>query len=238
MYGDVGLRENTSLIPLSAEQARQKALAALLNNNQNAQGNQYEEQVLPKFDYLAKAGDIGQQAMQLNFDSSQNSAANAIKLMQYKNALAQQAAQQQSFGGLGAAVGGNAIGGSSSPRLAAVMRALRMQESGGNFGAVNSDSGALGGWQIMPANLAGTKRGWDYEALGRDVSPQQFLQSKAIQRAIVRHKLGQYLNKYGVRGALSAWYSGSPTKWNDKTPQGGYPSIHQYVLDVLDKING
>lgn len=232
MYGDIGLRENTSLVPLSAEQARQKALAALLNNNQNAQGNQYEEQVLPKFDYLSKAGDIGAQAAQLNFDSSQNSANNAIKLMQLQ---AQQAAQQNSFGGLGAATGGNAIGG--SPRLAAVMRALRMQESGGNFGAVNSDSGALGGWQIMPANLAGTKRGWDYEALGRDVTTNQFLQSKAIQRAIVRHKLGQYLNKYGVKGALSAWYSGSPTKWNDKTPQGGYPSIHQYVLDVLDKIN-
>jgi hypothetical protein len=226
-YGDVGLRGNTSLIPLTAEQARQKALAALLNNNQNAQGNDYQVDPLPKFDYLAKAGDVSNQAAQLNFDSSQNSADNAIKLMQ--------AQQQQQLNALNPLnIGGNAVGG--SPRLAAVMRVLRMQESGGNFGAVNKDSGALGGWQIMPSNIKGTGRGWDYEALGKDVSTDQFLNNRSIQRAIVRYKLGQYLKKYGVKGALSAWYSGSPTRWNEQTPQGGYPSVHDYVLQVLDRL--
>lgn len=233
MLGDVGLRGNTSLVPLSPELARQKAMAALLNNNQNAQGNQYQVDPLPEFDYFAKAGDLASQAAQLNFDSSQNSAMNAIKLYQQK--LAQQQAAN-SFGGLGAATGGSSIG-APSTRLGALMRALRMQESGGNFGAVNSDSGALGGWQVMPSNIEGKGRGWDYEALGRDVTTSEFLRNKAIQRQIVRHKLGQYLNKYGVKGALSSWYSGSPTAWNDKTPQGNYPSIHAYVMQVLDRLN-
>lgn len=226
---DVGMRGNTSLIPLTAEQARQKALAALLNNNQNAQGNQYQVDPLPEYDYLAKAGDVASQAAQLNFDSSQNSAMNAIKLLKAQQAAALNNVPVPENPGAGGAMGG-------SPRLAAVMRALRMQESGGNFGAINQDSGALGGWQIMPSNLQGEKQGWDYDALGRDVSTQEFLRSKAIQRAIVRHKLGQYLKNYGVKGALSAWYSGSPTRWNEKTPQGDYPSVRDYVLQVLDRL--
>src|SRR4051812_6050224 len=51
--------------------------------------------------------------------------------------------------------------------LGRLMAAIRKQESGGNYGAVNNSSGASGAYQIMPFNINGTG-GWDMEALGRN----------------------------------------------------------------------
>lgn len=129
----------------------------------------------------------------------------------------------------------NVVGTGNYPKnqFGQFLQAIAGKESGGNYGAVNPDSGAMGKYQIMPANLAGSGRGWDYEALGRDISSQQFLSSPKLQEAIARHKLRQYYTQYGPAGAASAWYSGSPSKWNDRTPQGNYPSIHGYVMDIL-----
>ncbi len=118
--------------------------------------------------------------------------------------------------------------------LGAFIQAISGKESGGNYGAVNSSSGAMGKYQIMPANIAGPG-GWDKEALGRDITTQQFMNSPKLQEQIARFKLSQYYNKYGAAGAASAWYSGSPTKWKTSTgAQGAYPSIHNYVLDILN----
>jgi hypothetical protein len=129
--------------------------------------------------------------------------------------------------------GGGSSGGTN---LGAFINAIAGKESGGNYGAVNPDSGALGKYQIMPANIAGPG-GWDMEALGKNVTPEQFLKSPKLQEAIARYKLGQYFKKYGAAGAASAWYSGSPTKWKTSTgSQGAYPSIHNYVVDVLGKL--
>lgn len=116
--------------------------------------------------------------------------------------------------------------------IEAVLRALRQQESGGNYGAVNSGSGALGAYQIMPSNIAGSG-GWDMEALNRNISTQQLLSNPALQDAIAKYKFGNYMNNYGVKGALSAWYSGDPNAYNSTSSQGNYPSIHDYVMQVL-----
>src|SRR4249920_908201 len=43
------------------------------------------------------------------------------------------------------------------------MSAISKQESGGNYNALNKMSGAMGKYQIMPSNILGTKRGWDWE---------------------------------------------------------------------------
>lgn len=112
------------------------------------------------------------------------------------------------------------------------IKAIAGQESGGNYGAVNPDSGAAGKYQIMPANFAGSG-GWDEEALGREVGLAQFLSHPRLQERIARHKLKEYFNKYGAAGAASAWYSGSPDNFNSTTGQGAYPSIHDYVMQVL-----
>lgn len=120
------------------------------------------------------------------------------------------------------------------------VNSIQSKESGGNYGAVNKDSGAMGKYQIMPANIKGSGRGWDYEALGRDVSTSQFMKSPQIQDAIAQYKLKSYYDKWGPAGAAVAWYAGpgrvkgylaNPSKYNN--PQGAYPSIAAYVNAIV-----
>lgn len=115
------------------------------------------------------------------------------------------------------------------------VNAIAGKESGGSYSARNGDSGAMGKYQIMPANIAGPG-GWDMEILGRNITPEQFMANPALQDKIALGKLRQYYNKYGVRGAASAWYSGDPNKWQNSSPQGGYPSIAAYVQDIIRRM--
>lgn len=63
---------------------------------------------------------------------------------------------------------------------------------------------ALGRYQIMEANIAP----WSREALGREVSADEFLASPEIQDAIFDHKFGGYVNEFGPEGAAQAWFAG------------------------------
>lgn len=127
----------------------------------------------------------------------------------------------------------SATGGSND--LDKLMRAIRSQESSDNYSAVNRDSGAMGGYQIMPFNLDP----WSQEALGRSVSQSEFMSSPQIQDQIARYKLGQYLNKYGAAGAAVAWYGGpgAVSHMDDNKPQaGGYPSLRAYWEAILRRM--
>lgn len=139
--------------------------------------------------------------------------------------------------------------------------AIMQQESGGNYSAINKDKGALGKYQVMPQNLWGPKywkdkstqtysylmshldeigtpkQGWDYQYLGRDITPREFLQSQELQEKISQKQfLANYNARLKARGgdheaafkdSARIWYSGS---WmpSDK-PQGAYPTINQYA---------
>lgn len=134
-----------------------------------------------------------------------------------------------------APTGGGPTGGDELSRL---MRAIRSKESGGNYRAVNKDSGAMGGYQIMPFNIFGGSE-WDRRALGRDVNRSEFFNNPAIQDAIAKWQLGNYLKKYGAAGAAVAWYGGEGSVKNmySKTTQtGGYPSLYAYWQSVLSKM--
>lgn len=134
------------------------------------------------------------------------------------------------------AYGPPATGGvSNSSDLDRLMRAIGEQESSNNYGARNKDSGALGKYQIMPSNISG----WSQEALGRSITPQEFMGSSSLQDQIARFKLGQYLNKYGAAGAAAAWYGGpgSVAHMDDNNPQpGGYPSLRAYYEAILRRM--
>ena len=43
----------------------------------------------------------------------------------------------------------------------------------------------------MPENIAGTAKGWDYEALGRDVTAAEYLANPRIRAQIIEHQLEQ-----------------------------------------------
>ena len=120
---------------------------------------------------------------------------------------------------------------------------IMAKESSNNYNARNKHSGAMGAYQIMPANLGGTKSGWDYEALGHDVTPQQFMASPQIQDQIARTKLQQYYNRYGAAGASVAWYAGegAANKYaksgqaSTRTEANGYPSVQAYVNAITGR---
>lgn len=78
----------------------------------------------------------------------------------------------------------------------------------GDYGAVgptNERLGrALGRYQIMEANIGP----WSREALGREVTPEEFLRNPGLQDAIFDHKFGGYVNQFGPEGAAQAWFAG------------------------------
>lgn len=150
----------------------------------------------------------------------------------------------QPFSGLPAGIGANSgVTGGIGPSGAApggdlgrLMSAIRGQESGGNYRATNP-SGASGAYQILRSNFERAGSGWDMEALGRDISYSQFMNSPQIQDQIARYKLGQYLKSRGMAGAAATWYGGD---WGyrhmyDKKPQAGYPSMYSYVMSILNR---
>ena len=115
--------------------------------------------------------------------------------------------------------------------------AISGQESGGGYNARNPTSGAMGRYQIMPSNLGGTKSGWDYEALGYDINPSQFMASPQLQEKIATHKLQGYYNKYGPAGAAVAWYAGPGMVGKaGGGSQGAYPTINAYSQSILRRM--
>jgi len=104
-----------------------------------------------------------------------------------------------------------------------------VQESGGNYGAVNAGSGALGRWQVMPGNLPG----WEAQCGMPYAGGEYFLTHPLYQNRLVTCILGRYYDRYGARGAASIWYSGQPN-WQATY---GNPPVYQYVNDVIAIMN-
>lgn len=105
------------------------------------------------------------------------------------------------------------------------LAAEREQESGGNYQIVNPGSGALGAWQVMPANLPG----WLAASGQRNMTPYQYLHDPAAQNRLALVILGGAYDRYGPAGAAAWWYSGQP----DPSARYGDPPVYVYVNDVL-----
>lgn len=112
--------------------------------------------------------------------------------------------------------------------------AIAEQESGGNYSArgvyVKGDR-AYGKYQVMGANIPS----WTRQYFGKSLTPEQFLANPRAQEAVARGRLKSYWDKYGARGAASAWYSGNASLHNSTRSQPGGPSIKDYVDSVLNK---
>ncbi len=95
------------------------------------------------------------------------------------------------------------------------------------YGAVNQGSGALGKYQVMPANVPA----WSKAALGHSVTPAEFLASPEIQEKVFEKIFGDMTKKYGnLQDALSEWHSGVDLR--TATAQGrsdGNMSTSDYV---------
>ena len=122
-------------------------------------------------------------------------------------------------------------------------QAIIGKESGGNYNAVNPDSGALGIGQVMPENVGP----WTQKYLGKTFTPQQFLKDRAAQDAVVNGRFNDMLKDQAaagfsgeqmIRRAAAVWYSGQSKLWNDTKPQYSkgrrYPSIAEYTQAIWD----
>jgi hypothetical protein len=130
-----------------------------------------------------------------------------------------------------------------SKQLTALRRAIIGQESAGRFWLVNPDSGALGYGQLLRENVAP----WTKAALGKALTPEEFLANPKLQIKTIDYKLNQYLKRelaytsgkndeLAIRRVASRWYSGNPNLWNNTRPQYSngrrYPSIASYTRSV------
>lgn len=117
-------------------------------------------------------------------------------------------------------------------------RGIAKQESGGDWharGPLVRGNRAYGKYQVMDFNIPS----WTARHYGRRLTPNQFRYNKAAQVAVARGVLKGYWNKYGARGAASAWYSGNPRLHMSTRPQGAAgPSIKSYVDSVLRHARG
>lgn len=136
------------------------------------------------------------------------------------------------------------VSGRSGGNFDSFMDGVSGQESGGNYSARNSDTGAYGKFQIMPENWDS----WRDEAAnaGVDVGSGE-MSDPAAQEAVARFKMKQYYDEYGPDGALVAWYAGpgNAARWaaGDATDvwgrpwdseQSNGPSIKSYVDSAMN----
>lgn len=109
--------------------------------------------------------------------------------------------------GLPAAANQNMPSGNMSTYAAAI----RGIESSGNYSALGpvlkSGDRAYGAYQVMGANIPS----WTQGALGKSLSPSQFLASQSAQDAVFNKYFGQSLSKFGnPQDAASVWFTGRP----------------------------
>jgi hypothetical protein len=93
----------------------------------------------------------------------------------------------------------------------------------GDYNAVNSKTGALGRYQVMPKNLPG----WSQAALGKTITPQEFIASPQAQDAVFNKVFGGYVDKYGPTGASNTWFTGRPNP--PATANDGTTTAPQYA---------
>ena len=134
----------------------------------------------------------------------------------------------------------------------ALKESIIAQESNGDPTAINPDSGALGLGQVMPENIAGTGTGWDYEALGRDVSAAEYLANPRIQTQIIEHQLSQIALSQGTdasgnprspneiaKRSAAVWYSGRSDYCQSSKAEtfgnGEYPSGAAYCDAIVER---
>ncbi len=99
----------------------------------------------------------------------------------------------------------SAAGGSGSYRDA--IASIESKGSGdySAIGPTNAKLGRpLGRYQVMEANIGP----WSKEALGREVSVDEFLANPKIQDAVFDHKFNGYVQQFGPEGAAQAWFAG------------------------------
>lgn len=93
---------------------------------------------------------------------------------------------------------------------------------------------AYGRYQVMGANIPQ----WTKAALGKSMTPQEFLKNPAAQDAVFDHRFGGYVAKYGPEKAARAWFGGegAVNKPKAKDPLG--TDVASYGTKFMTALGG
>lgn len=95
-------------------------------------------------------------------------------------------------------------------QYASAIRAIESRGSGGYsaLGPLTSRGDrAYGAYQIMGSNIGP----WSKSALGRSITPEEFMANPRLQDQIFQNQFGKYVSKYGnPQDAASTWFTGRP----------------------------
>ena len=175
-------------------------------------------------------------------DYENQAAQRRMDLKQQQDAANRESAAAEGQNDVANSQSGSSSGGGDNKE--SFINAVSAQESGGNYGARNKLSGAMGKYQIMESNISGKNSGWDKEALGHDITASQFMADPKLQEQVARYKLGKYYEKYGAAGAAIAWYAG-PSAANNylkkgsastRGEAGGHPSVSGYAQSIMRRM--
>lgn len=114
------------------------------------------------------------------------------------------------------------------PRIASVESGAEKDPYSATTVAPKNGRTMLGKYQVDERNVPE----WTREALGRPLTPQEFLASPEAQERVATVKLGQYVSKYGIEGATRAWFAGE-RNMNNLHGSDGYNTVAQYQSKVL-----
>jgi len=118
-------------------------------------------------------------------------------------------------------------------------RGVARVESGGNYGAIgpavkrkDGVDHAYGKYQVMGANIPS----WTKQALGRSLTPQEFLDDQDAQEAVFEDQFKRNIAKYGsLEDAVSVWFSGRPLA---QATKAGARDVNIGVQDYVGKVMG
>jgi hypothetical protein len=112
-----------------------------------------------------------------------------------------------------------------------VSEAISEQESDGDYRAkgkiLKSGDRAYGKYQIMGRNVPS----WTKEALGRSLTPEEFLEDTEAQDLTARYKVHNLLSKYSEEQVAAIWLSGKPYLTSKQDANG--MSVIRYAKAVM-----
>lgn len=112
-------------------------------------------------------------------------------------------------------------------RMANAIRGIESTHNYGIRGPVSPKGDRpYGAYQVMGSNVGP----WTEEALGRRMTPQEFLADREAQDAVARHRLGQYIRQTGnPDDAASMWFSGRPIAKAGNSADVTGTSVPEYI---------
>src|SRR3990167_1810159 len=120
----------------------------------------------------------------------------------------------------------------ATSQIESAKQSISKIESGGNYNAIGKATSkgnkAYGKYQVMYFNIPS----WTKEALGKSLTPEQFLKDTKAQEKVFEYKFNQYIKQYGsAENAAKVWFGGVGALTNPNAKDINGKTVAQYAND-------